>query len=135
MAYRLKIISVAMNRLNKRVRLRIDRVVLVAFLVVCTVPTVLAQDQDIGFCLRVDGENVPIAVRPETVSTSPLKIYKDGAIYGIELVDVSDQSATKMRISLPSGTVKAIKKYVSYTIVYEYLFGENDSLFEEVGGW
>ena len=63
---------------------------------------------DIG--LRAfDGAQV-IRIAVDNVSSSyPLRIHKNGATYGIVLVDVSDPDASKFRIQTSAG-MKAIKK-------------------------
>ena len=91
----------------------IGKIFLFALIVGCSAPTLLAQDRDIGLRLRDDGKDVPIAVRPEADLTSPLRIHKDGNNYCIGLVDVGDPLATNMLINLPTGEIKAFKRYVS----------------------
>jgi len=70
---------------------------------------------DIGLRLaeKVDdytNEIVPIAIEMNP-NLSPLKIAKNGTIYGVSLVDPSDPSATKARIKLISGVVKALRRF------------------------
>jgi subtilisin family serine protease len=58
-----------------------------------------------------DGTNiVSIACESEEILTSPLRIAKNGVIYGIVLVDLSDPHASKIKIKTNSG-VKALRKY------------------------
>lgn len=65
---------------------------------------------DIG--LRVfDGEEIiRIACEPEGTLTSPLRIAKNGVIYGVVLVDPSDPHASKIKVKTKSG-IKALRKY------------------------
>ncbi len=72
------------------------------------VPTA-STEEDCG--LRVfDGVSVQrIACEPVGSATSPLRIYKNGAVRGVALVDLADTAATKTRIKTASGT-KALKK-------------------------
>lgn len=64
---------------------------------------------DIG--LRVfDGTDVVrIACEPEGTLTSPLRIKKNGIIYGIFLVNSSSAKASKVKIKVPSG-IKALRR-------------------------
>lgn len=65
---------------------------------------------DIG--LRAyDGANIiKIAAEPLGILTSPLRIFKNGNIYGIVLVNPSDPYASKIRIQTKSG-IKSLRKY------------------------
>ncbi len=58
-----------------------------------------------------DVEIVPIAVDPLGTLISPLRIAKGGNIYGVALVDITDPAATKTRIKLASGLIKALRKF------------------------
>lgn len=64
---------------------------------------------DIGLRLYDGTEIVTIACEPEGTPASPLRIAKNGTIYGIALVDPADSSATTIRIETASGT-KALAK-------------------------
>jgi len=68
--------------------------------------TVLA---DIGLRLYDGTEIMSIACEPEGILTSPLRIAKDGVIYGVVLVAPSDPKASKVMIETSSG-IKAIRK-------------------------
>lgn len=65
---------------------------------------------DIG--LRAyDGSNViKIACEPPGISTSPLRISKNGTTYAVTLVDPADSRASKIRVKTSSG-IKALRKY------------------------
>lgn len=64
--------------------------------------------QDIGLRVFDGTQTVAIAVELGTL-TSPLRITKDGVIYGIALVDPSDSHASKLRVKITSG-IKALRK-------------------------
>jgi len=64
---------------------------------------------DIGLRYRHGGSTYKIEAQ-ELQSTHKLRIYKDGVIYGIPLVDVSDPNASPIRI-YDGSTIKALKKY------------------------
>ena len=98
----------AATRLFRIIHPEICKIALLVFFVMCTASVALA-DQDIGLTIRSDGEDIPIAVG--SAASSPLKIYKNGTVYGIQLVNVGDSSATKMIIKLPSGATKAWKRF------------------------
>jgi parallel beta-helix repeat protein len=59
---------------------------------------------DIGLRLYDGTEVVSIACEAEGSLTSPLRIAKDGIVYGILLVDPGDSRATGIRIETASGT-------------------------------
>lgn len=65
---------------------------------------------DIGLRVYNGTEKVSIAAEPQGTLTSPLRIAKDGDIYGIALVDAGDPNASGVRIKTSSG-VKALRKY------------------------
>jgi subtilisin family serine protease len=65
---------------------------------------------DIGLRLYDGTKVVTIACEPEGTLTSPLRIAKNGVIYGIILVDPSDPIASKLKIETISGT-KALRKF------------------------
>ena len=113
MASRIKIINAIMSKLIRKSCSRIGRIILFVLIVVCSISTAVAQettqDMDIGLRLRDDGENVPIAVRPEPDCTSPFRIHKGAVNYCIGLVDTSDPLATNARIKLPTGEIKALQ--------------------------
>lgn len=126
-----------MNRLIERVHPKINKIVLLAFFVICTASAVLA-DEDIGLVIHsdADGGDIPIAV--STTTSTPLKIRKNNTTYSIQLVDVGNPLATKMRINVPGVGIKAFKRYVastSSTVVYNWVGGAGSSLLKEVGGW
>ncbi|MBN2138344.1 MAG: hypothetical protein JW720_11100 [Sedimentisphaerales bacterium] len=64
---------------------------------------------DIGLRIYDGTEIISIACEPEGTLTSPLRIAKDGVIYGVVLVPPSDPTASKVMIETSSG-VKAIMK-------------------------
>lgn len=65
---------------------------------------------DIGLRVYDGTAIVSIACEPAWALTSPLRIAKNGVIYGIVLVDPSDQHASKIKVKTDSG-VKALRKY------------------------
>jgi hypothetical protein len=74
--------------------------------------TGIVPNDNIDIGLRVyDGtEIVTIACEPEGTLTSPLRIAKNGVLYGIVLVEPSDPAASKLKIQTSSGT-KALRKF------------------------
>jgi hypothetical protein len=74
--------------------------------------TGIVPNDNIDIGLRVyDGtEIVKIACEPQGTLTSPLRIAKNGVVYGIVLVDPSDPAASKLKIQTSSGT-KALRKF------------------------
>lgn len=64
--------------------------------------------QDIGLRMQAPSGTVLIAAEIGT-PTSPLRIAKNGVIYGIVLVDTSDPDASSIRIQTNSG-IKALRK-------------------------
>ena len=71
---------------------------------------------DIGFRIsqKIDAETneiVAIAAEPSGTNTSPLKISKNGSVYGLALVDPTDIAATKALVKLASGQIKALRKF------------------------
>ena len=65
---------------------------------------------DCGFHFKDSSAIVKASCEPAGTLTSPLRIRKNNTTYGIELVDLANASATKMRIKTAQG-VKAVKKY------------------------
>jgi hypothetical protein len=111
MDFRIAIVFRILGLLKRVFSLKIANIILQGFFIVGIAFVCQAQQQDIGLKLRDDNEDVPIAVKPEASSTSPLKVHKNGVNYGIELVDVNHPMATKARVKLPSGEIKALKKF------------------------
>jgi len=64
---------------------------------------------DIGLRLFDGTGIIKVACEPAGPSTSPLRIAKNGTIYSIVLVDVTDPLASKIRIQTSAG-IKAIRK-------------------------
>jgi len=65
---------------------------------------------DCGYRIFDGTATLVIACEPPGAVTSPLRIAKNGQIYGIALVPVEDINASKQRIKTTSG-VKALRKY------------------------
>lgn len=65
--------------------------------------------RDIGLRVRDGAQTVSLAAEPSGPITSPLRIAKNGVIYGIALVDPADAFASKVKIKTSSG-IKAIRK-------------------------
>jgi len=65
---------------------------------------------DIGLRVYDGTAIISIACEPAGTLTSPLRIAKNGIIYGIVLVDPSDPDATGIRVQTSAG-VKALRKY------------------------
>jgi hypothetical protein len=65
---------------------------------------------DIGLRIYDGATTTSIAAEPLGALTSPLRIFKNGNIYGIVLVSTTDAMASKIRIMTSSG-VKALRKY------------------------
>lgn len=66
--------------------------------------------QDIGLRVYNGSETIAIAAEPTGTLTSPLRIAKNGVIYGIVLVDPGDPNDSGVRIQTSSG-IKALRKY------------------------
>jgi len=66
--------------------------------------------QDIGLRAYDGTATIRIPVEPAGVLTSPLRIEKNGTIYGIALVDPADPRASKLRVQTKSGT-KALARF------------------------
>lgn len=66
--------------------------------------------QDIGLRVFDGTETIAIAAEPTGTLTSPLRIAKNGTIYGIVLVDPGDLNDSGVRIQTSSG-IKALRKY------------------------
>ncbi len=73
--------------------------------------------QDIGLRVYNGTQVVAIAAEPAGTLTSPLRIAKNGAIYGIVLVDPGDPNDSGLRIQTNSG-IKALRKYVFLPTAY-----------------
>lgn len=69
---------------------------------------------DIGLRVHNGSEIVAIAAEPTEALTSPLRIAKNGTIYGIVLVDPGDPNDSGVRIQT-SGGIKALRKLFSYS--------------------
>jgi len=67
------------------------------------------SNTDIGFRMKDSTGVVRIACQLSTAVTSPLRVARNGKIYGIALVDPSDPSATPLRVKTSSG-IKAVAK-------------------------
>lgn len=67
--------------------------------------------QDIGLRVFDGNETIVIAAEPTGTLTSPLRIAKNGTIYGIALVDPEDPNDSGVRIQTSSGVIKALRKY------------------------
>jgi hypothetical protein len=65
---------------------------------------------NIGLRIYDGATTTSIAAEPLGALTSPLRIFKNGNIYGIVLVSTTDAMASKIRIMTSSG-VKALRKY------------------------
>lgn len=65
---------------------------------------------DIGLRIFDGREIIRIACEPAGTLTSPLRIAKNGVIYGIVLVDPSDPHASRIKVQTKSG-IKALRKY------------------------
>jgi len=65
---------------------------------------------DLGLRIFNGSETVSIAGEPLGVLTSPLRITKNGNIYGIALVEVGDSKDSGIRIETKSG-IKALRVY------------------------
>lgn|GEM_PF-4255344 len=110
--------------------------IFIALIILMRIPVAIASEKDIGLRVYDDGKVVKIAVKPIAESTSPLRICKGEAIYGVELVTPTHPAATHVRIRLPSGATMALKRacgepwypgfgtYKSTTGVYT--FGNSD---------
>ncbi|MBA7505467.1 hypothetical protein ES706_04134 [subsurface metagenome] len=73
--------------------------------------------QDIGLRVYNGAEIVAIAAEPAGTLTSPLRIAKNGAIYGIVLVEPGDANDSGVRIQTSSG-IKGLRKYVFLPTAY-----------------
>jgi len=73
--------------------------------------------QDIGLRVYNGTEVVAIAAEPAGTLTSSLRIAKNGAIYGIVLVEPGDANDSGVRIQTSSG-IKGLRKYVFLPIAY-----------------
>jgi hypothetical protein len=65
---------------------------------------------DIGLHVYDGTEILKIACDPQGTLTSPLRIAKNGVIYGIVLVEPSDPAASKLKIQTSSG-IRALRKF------------------------
>lgn len=80
---------------------------------------------DIGFRVNQGTQAVPdiqkIAIEdPTGAVSSPLMLAKNGTKYHVALVDPSDPLATKVRIKLASGVIKALRK-IGITLTFDDL--------------
>ena len=73
--------------------------------------------QDIGLRVYNGTQIVAIAAEPAGTLTSALRIAKNGAIYGIVLVDPGDANDSGLRIQTSSG-IKGLRKYVFLPTAY-----------------
>ena len=88
--------------------------------ITCFSLMIFAQEvltDDIGFRVYNGNETVSISVEPLGTVTSPLRIAKDGNIYGIELVDPGNPDESGIRVQTASG-IKSLKKYVPLPTAY-----------------
>jgi mannan endo-1,4-beta-mannosidase len=65
---------------------------------------------DIGLRVFDGTEIIRIACEPVGTLTSPLRIAKNGVVYGIVLVEPSDPAASKLKIQTSSG-IRALRKF------------------------
>jgi hypothetical protein len=68
----------------------------------------ISDDIDIGLRLREGASTVRVACKPP-VTSSPLRISKNGTTYGIALVEPYATNASKMQIMTPAG-IRAWRK-------------------------
>ncbi|MBA7505468.1 hypothetical protein ES706_04135 [subsurface metagenome] len=73
--------------------------------------------QDIGLRVYNGTQIVAIAAEPAGTLTSSLRIAKNGAIYGIVLVEPGNANDSGVRIQTSSG-IKALRKYVFLPTAY-----------------
>jgi len=107
---------------------RISILFIVPFLSIILSQQISAQSyQDVGLRVYDGTGTISIAVEPLGTLTSPLRIYKNGNIYGIALVDPSDPDASKIRIQASSG-IKALRKYYPTGWVYQENADETNSV-------
>lgn len=69
-----------------------------------------AEEVDVGLRMH-DGTKTEKLAADDKPSASPMKFKKDGATYGVMLVNPNDPDATKGRVRLASGETKALKRY------------------------
>jgi len=87
---------------------------LVAFFVV-NLNYANADDCQLGI---YDGSSkIRVSCEPAGTVTSPLRMRKNGATYGIVLVDPNDPYATKVRIKTAAG-IKALQKFPAACLLY-----------------
>ncbi|MFA5008866.1 MAG: hypothetical protein WC546_06580 [Candidatus Omnitrophota bacterium] len=98
-----------MDKLKKGIDSKKIKIILGCFLLAAA-SICLAQEIDIGLRVREDGENVAIAAKTEATSNSPIRIRKAAANYGVQHVNTNHPAATKVRVRLPSGQIRALKK-------------------------
>ncbi|MFH0776478.1 MAG: hypothetical protein V1936_02595 [Patescibacteria group bacterium] len=65
--------------------------------------------QDIGLRL-FDGQKIVKIAADPFEAVSPVRIFRDGVVYGLALVDVDDPDATKIKVQTSAG-VKALRAY------------------------
>ena len=104
----------------KRIRVLLISVLFaVSFLSIFYTQEISAEKgfQDIGLRVYNGTQIVAIAAEPAGTLTSPLRIAKNGAIYGIVLVEPGDANDSGVRIQTSSG-IKALRKYVFLPTAY-----------------
>lgn len=71
---------------------------------------------DIGLRVKEQGIVAPTPIAIESVGTtpmSPLRIARQGVVYGVALVAVSDSNASQARVKLSDGSIKALRRFSS----------------------
>ncbi len=71
---------------------------------------VVDGQQDIGLRYYNGTKAVAVAAEPVGPVTSPLRVFKNGATYGIELVDPSDACASEIRVQTSTG-IKSLRLF------------------------
>ncbi len=69
-----------------------------------------SADIDIGLRLFDGQQNIAIAAEPSGSLTSPLRIAKNGMVYGLPLVETNSASAAPFFIQMPD-SIRALKRY------------------------
>jgi len=81
-----------------------------AFLQLSVPAFAIGNDQYTKLLLSFDGGVVKtIAAEPASAITSPLRVLKNGTVYGVVVVDPTDAKATGVRVKTAGG-VKAVRK-------------------------
>ncbi len=104
----------------KRIRVLLISVLFaVSFLSIFYTQEISAEKgfQDIGLRVYNGANIVALAAEPEGTLTSPLRIAKNGVIYGIVLVEPGDPNDSGVRIQTSSG-IKGLRKYVFLPTAY-----------------